>query len=229
MLFDVRYGMPLWFDVKYCWAGGDWCGMWPCSISHLITSLPPHFTLHHSTSNTISDIIPNHSTFHVGPFLNISYRSDQHLLQRTIPLHNTIFQIAPSRSHASHHSHCTPESQYWCTTQRHIPCTPRHISFGSHHILATSFMHRTGHISYHHILHNIAPHLIVNLIPHPTTMFHITFHITHQHTTTVYIPPLAQSRITPLPRIYLIPHRTTFPIPCHSTHQSTYCTTTFPA
>ena len=81
-------------------------------------------------------------------------------------------------------------------------------------------MHRTGHISYHHILHNIAPHLIVNLIPHPTTMFHITFHITHQHTTTVYIPPLAQSRITPLPRIYLIPHRTTFPIPCHSTHQS---------
>ena len=169
--------------------GGDWCGMYtPCSISHLITSLPPHFTLHHSTSNTISDIIPNHSTFHVGPFLNISYRSDQHLLQRTIPLHNTIFQIAPSRSHASHHSHCTPESQYWCTTQRHIPCTPRHISFGSHHILATSFMHRTGHISYHHILHNIAPHLIVHLIPHPTTMFHITFHITHQHTTTFYIP-----------------------------------------
>ena len=69
-------------------------------------------------------------------------------------------------------------------------------------------------------------------------MFRITFHIAHQYTT-FYIPPLATSRITPLPRIApchspdttsfhiaqrsipqhthcLTPHHTTFHIPCHS-------------
>ena len=45
-------------------------------ISHLVTSRPPHFTLHYSTSNAaISGIIPNHTTFHVTPFLTISHIS----------------------------------------------------------------------------------------------------------------------------------------------------------
>ena len=64
-------------------------------------------------------------------------------------------------------------------------------------------------------------------------MFHITFHITRR-----YIPPLVTSRTTPppLPCIapchsphsrYLIPHRTTFHIPCHRTRTNPYYTTTF--
>ena len=81
----------MWFDVEWFMlcrnlnvvrcdillsCSGDWdveCITHCDSISHLITSLPPHFTLHHSTSNTISEI-PNHSTFGlVRPFLTLSF------------------------------------------------------------------------------------------------------------------------------------------------------------
>ena len=55
--------------------------MW--NVYHIVPHriIPPHFTLHHSTSNTISDIIPNHTTLHVRPsFLTIShFISHQHL------------------------------------------------------------------------------------------------------------------------------------------------------
>ena len=67
-------------------------------------------------------------------------------------------------------------------------------------------------------------------------LFHITFHVTLQYSTTFYIPPLTTSRITPppLPRIApchsphcLIPHRTTFHIPSHRTHANPHHATTF--
>ena len=176
----------------------------PCSISHLITSLPPHFTLHHSTSNPISDIIPNHSTFHVGPFLNISYRSDQHLLQRTIPLHNTIFQIAPSRSHASHPAlalhprvatlmyHTTPHSMYSTPHQFRITPYIGHIIYASHwpHFVSPHFtQHCTASdctpnsTSHYHVSHNI---------PHHTSAHHHCLHPTtctvSHNTTTTYLP-----------------------------------------
>ena len=113
--------------------------------------IPPHFTLHHSTSNTVSDIIPNHTTFHVRPsFLtitHISYRTNT-----SIPLCNTIFQIALYRPHyASHHiSHCT---------QFHI----------TYHIMP-HFMYSTAHFRSRHILATscIAPHFQDNIAPHFT-------------------------------------------------------------
>ena len=86
---------------------------------------------------------------------------------------------------------------------------------------------------HHHILNNVAPHLASfhhiwlwpHPIPHPTTMFHITFHITDQYTTTFYIPPLTTSRITspPLPCIASChsPHSTSFHIAQRSTFRAT--------
>ena len=131
-------------------------------ISHLVT-LPPHFTLHHSTSNAISDI-PSHTTFQVSHTIISSHHiahfiSHQHLSQHTIPLCNTIsvsnltisatLCIAPHRL-ALHPiftfltDHITPRSMY---------STPH---FRSRHILATSFIRTTfytRHYTAFHILH----------------------------------------------------------------------------
>ena len=130
-------------------------------ISHLVASLPLHFTLHHSTSNTVSDIIPNHTTFHVRPsFLtitHISYRTNT-----SIPLCNTIFQIALYRPHyASHHiSHCTQFHITFHITPHSMYTTPHFRSYIGH------IMHRTTYLAPHHVsVHNIAalahdaPHL----------------------------------------------------------------------
>ena len=117
--------------------------------------IPPHFTLHHSTSNTISHIIPNHTTFHVRPFLTISHIS--YHTNTSIPFCNTIFQIALYRPHyAAHHmSHCTPF----------------HITY---HIRPHA-MHSTAHFRSYigHIVHctttsHIAPHFQDNVAPNFT-------------------------------------------------------------
>ena len=169
--------------------------------------IPPHFTLHHSTSNTISDIIPNHTTFHVRPFLTISHIS--YHTNTSIPFCNTIFQIALYRPHyASHHmSHCTPFHVTYHIRPHSMYSTAH---FRSHHILAILCIappHLTSHhifktqrcTEFHmplHLLHNciIPPHLTV-ITPNSTSHYHILHYIPHQYTTTFYIPPLTTSAL----------------------------------
>ena len=131
MLFDVRYGMPLWFDVKYCWAvvGTDvecihlvasrtslhhYHHILHCIIPHQTPSLTLFQTTPHSTSD-------HFSTFHIA----VTSTSCSALFHFTIPYFKSHHL---GHMHHTRHLHCTPESQYWCTTQRHIPCTPRHIT-----------------------------------------------------------------------------------------------------
>ena len=130
----------------------------------------------------------------------------------------------------SHSMHSTPQFQI----------TPYigHIIYASHH-----------HIS-HHILHNIAshftcspsctipPHLTV-ITPNSTSHYHVSHNIPHHgsvhhhflHPTTYHISHNTTSttryRAVSQPTLYLVPHRTTFHIPCHSTHTNPHYTTTF--
>ena len=124
--------------------------------------------------------------------------SHQHLSQYTSTLH-TIFQIAPYRPHyASHHiSHCTPF---------HITDVPHNATFTSHHILATSFMHRTT-------TSRITPHLHSTTSDHiPLPLFRITFHIgTPPHSASIID---ITSRITPPPLPGIAP--------CHSPHSTSF-------
>ena len=116
-----------------------------------IASLPPHFTLHLSTSNTISDIIPSHTTFHVTPssVLTISHISYRH---RASHYSNLQYHIDLK----SHHIvwHCTPFSHSWRAT---------------FHVLYATFQitRYIGHIyaSHHHI---VAPHFTQDVAPHFT-------------------------------------------------------------
>ena len=190
---------------------------------HHITLRPPHFTLHHS----ISGIIPNHTTFHVTTFLTISHQ----------------FHIAPAHySTLQYHISNRTISATLCTTPLtsriaphftlqtcRIPCTPRHISFRSHHILATSFMHRTTtsrHFTQHctafhmlpilhHSANSISHYHVSHNIPHHRSV-HTTFYISHNTTSTTRYRAVSQ------PTLYLIPHRTTFHIPCHSPHSTSF-------
>ena len=144
--------------------------MW--NVYHIVPYriIPPHFTLHHSTSNTISDIIPNHTTFHVRPFLAIS-----HILYHTntsIPFCNTIFQIALYRPHyASHHmSHCTPFHVTYHIRPHSMYSTAH---FRSHHI------YRPYYALHHHISHrttfsrhNVAPNFTCRSISCIIASFH---------------------------------------------------------
>ena len=127
------------------------CGMYNTLPLHLAPHhiIPPHFTLHHTTSKTISDI-PNRTT---PSFLTISH---QHLSQHTIPLCSTIFQIAPYRPrYASHHiSRCTPFQIAFHITPHSMYST---LHFRSHHILATLCL-APLHLASGHLLHTIAPH-----------------------------------------------------------------------
>ena len=210
-----------WCDVWYgvlCrkhWAVVVICGMYNTLPLHRAPRyiIPPHFTLHHSTSNTVSDIdpklrhIPRHTSIarHITHFI-----LHQHLLQHTL----FPFAIPYFKSHhIGHIMHHTTDVSHQLHPTFHV----LHATyFRWRHILATSFMHH--HISYHTTFYatlrriSCAPHLI----PHPTTMVHITFHITHQYTTTFYIPPLVTSRITPPPLTRIAP--------CHSPHSTSFHT-----
>ena len=168
VMWDVWCAVPeMWFDVEY-WAVVVRCGMYNALLLHLAPhhTIPPYFTLHHSTSNT--NIIPKHTTLHVTPsFLTISlisYYKRQHLSQHTIPLFNTILQITPLISATlMHHATSRIASRFTFYITFHM-ITPH---FRSHYI---------GHISGPHpphltqfsctafrILHNciIPPHLTV--------------------------------------------------------------------
>ena len=127
-------GNVIWCEisVELCWCRR--CGMYTL----------PSCTSSHHCHHSLHCIIPKrhlmtvfHTTSHVTPFLTISvthFILRQHL--STIPLCNTIFQIAPYRPHyASHHiSHCTPFHITFHITPHSMYSTPH---FRSHHILAT--------------------------------------------------------------------------------------------
>ena len=203
--------LNMWNDVRcgmVCCAG---CGILSCSlwdvecimhchcISHHITLRPPHFTLHHSTSSqlalfqTTPHSTSHHSspprTFHItpAPLVAAHYSTLQyHISNRTT---SATLWITPLTSRIGPHFtlltyHITPHSMY--STPQQFPITP----YIGHIIYASLY-----HIS-HHILHNIAPHFTCSpssvIPPHltvitPNAMFHITFHITDQYTTTYHI------------------------------------------
>ena len=169
MMWDVWCAVPeMWFDVEYCWAVVVRCGMYNAALLlHLAPhhTIPPYFTLHHSTSNT--NIIPKHTTLHVTPsFLTISlisYYKHQHLSQHTIPLFNTILQITPLISATlMHHATSRIASRFTFYITFHI--TPH---FRSHYIGHTSRPHPPHLTQFSctafRILHNciIPPHLTV--------------------------------------------------------------------
>ena len=167
----------------------------------MYNTLPLHLAPYHIPHEmlTISDIISNHTTFHVAPsFLAISH---QHHSQHTIPLCNTIFQIAPLisatlciaphlASHftfpiALHSMYSMPHFRSHvlatlCVAPRITPhftqvsCTAFHILHNS--IIPPHLTMITPNSTYHyHVSHNIPHHTSVHHhILHPTTC-----HISH--------------------------------------------------
>ena len=126
-------------------------------MSHLTTSLPPHFISRHSTSNAISDIFQTtpHSMSHHHSSPYHTFRITQHLSQHTIPLCNTIFQNR-TISHCTRHFtlltyHITPHSMYSTPQNIYWP----HLSASHHHIAShhTFTQHCTAFHMFH-ILHH---------------------------------------------------------------------------
>ena len=198
----------MWFDVTCYWVVVVICGRYNhIAIASRTSSHYHHsFTLHHSTSNTISDIIPNHTTFHVTPYRTSTSRST--LFHFAIPYFKS-HHIVHIMHHTTDISHCT---LFHITDVPHnATSVSDHIIYWPHHLCAPP--HFTQHCTaFHmlHILHQFHIWLWSHLILHRTTMFHIAFHITRQYTTTFYIPPLVTSRITPSPLTRIAP--------CHSPH-----------
>ena len=103
--------------------------------------------------------------------------------------------------HTTGVSHCTPF---------HITDVPHKATFRSHH-WPHHLCVAPPHLAPHHILHNIAPHFTCStsciIPPHltviaPNSTSH--YHVSHQYTTTFYIPPSVTSctKPPPLPRRY---------------------------
>ena len=133
-------------DVKYCQSVVVRYGLY----RHVaIASLPPHFTLHLSTSNTISDIIPSHTTFHVTPssVLTISHISYRHRASHYSSLQYHIGLKSHHIGHIMHHTTSSGTAPHF-----HIPCTLRHISdhaiYWPHHLC----------IAPPHFTQDVAPH-----------------------------------------------------------------------
>ena len=211
-------------------------------ISHLVTSRPPHFTLHYSTSNAaISGIIPNHTTFHVTPFLTIS-----HISYRTstssplcIPyLKSHILAtlcITSLTSRTAPHFHITDVPHNATSVSDHTIYWPHHLCITPP---ATS---RTTDIFF---FNDIAPHFtcspscISSTTPNSTPHYHVSHNIPHHrsghhhflHPTTYHIShnTISITRYRAVSAHTLpcsISHA--FHIPCHSTHTSPHYTTTF--
>ena len=140
-----------------------------CRISHLIT-LPPHFTLAHSTSNTISDVIPSHATLHVTPSV-LGHRiahfiSHQHLSQHT---YSTLqYHIGFKSHHICHIMHRTISSR--TAPHFHIPVVAHNATL---HVFHTIFQ-ITRYID--HISHRTTFYTILRRIshaPHLASLHHI--------------------------------------------------------
>ena len=249
-VLNVKCGMV---GCAWNWRGSAWnieLGWW--DVGNVLTHWPLHLAPHHIRNHHIlhriphqtptvwqnskpnhiprHTIIPHHITFHITPLSLV-----RHLSQHTIPLCNTIFQILTYRPHyGSHH---------WpLGIAPHLTLLTYHIMPHSDHTILATFMHRTTFCT---TLHRIsyAPHLASfhhiwlwsHQIPHPTP-FHITSHISIPPLSTSHhllchirmtSPPPTTYRAVSQPTLYLIPHRTTFHIPCHRTRTNPYYTTTF--
>ena len=133
-----------WFDVE--------CITHCHCISHLIASLPPHFIVHHSIPYLTFQATP-HSTDVTPSFLTISNQYHSH---QTIPLCNTILQIAPYWPH--HILHCTPFSHQLLTyhTTPHFMYSTPHLCIEPPHL-----SHHTRFYKLHRISH--APHILHSL------------------------------------------------------------------
>ena len=112
--------------------------------------IPPHFILHHSTSNTISDI-PKLTTFHVTP-------------DHSSPYHT--FHITPAPPAATLQYRISNRTIIICLIMHqphlalhpildNVPCTPRHIS---DHTIYWPHYALHHHISHQATLYTIAPH-----------------------------------------------------------------------
>ena len=95
---------------------------------------------------------------------------------------------------------------------------------------STSTYHVSHDVLHHDVLHHIS---VRHHILHPTT-----YHISLSATSTTTYRTVSQPTLCLVPHCTtfhipchsphcLVPHRTTFHIPCHSTHTSLYYTTTF--
>ena len=206
-------------------------------ICHLVTSLLPHFTLHHSTSNTISGIIPNHTTVHVAPsFLNIS----RILYHTSTSPRSTLFHFAIPYFKSPHvsatlylapHLALHPISKY---VQHNATFHTLHATFQITPYIGHSCA--SHHTTFYTTLHCIPPHLTV-ITPDSTSHYHVSHNIPHHtvhhhilHPTTCYISHNATSttthRAVSQPTLCIIPHHTTFHIACHGTCTNPYYTTT---
>ena len=222
------------------------CGMYNTLPLHLapITTLPPHFALHHSTSNTVTisgiQVTPHwfHITSSVLTITHISYHSTScsTLFHFAIPyfkshhighiMHHTASRIAPGHFTLLTY-HIAPHSMYSMPHSDNAIYWPH--SHASHHTLTQ----RCTAFQMLHILHHYTTSDWSHLIPHPTIMFRITLHISTSHSTSHYLSHLhnitttTTYRAVSQPTLYLIPLRTTFHIACHRTRTNPYYTTTF--
>ena len=197
---------------------------------HHITLRPPHFTLHHSTSNAISGIIPNHTTFHVTSFLTIS-----HISYRTSTSRGTLFHFAIPYfkshhiGHIMHHttdiSHCTP---FHITDVPHnatfhvlyATSVKDHTIYWPHHLCITP--HFTQHCTAFHI---IPPHLTV-ITPNSTSHYHVSHSIPHHgsvhhhflHPTTCHISHNTTSTTRYRAVSQITHHHFLHPTTCHISH-----------
>ena len=139
--------------------------------------------------------------------------------------------------HTSDISHCTP---------LHITDVPHNATFHVLHDTSVSdhaiyWTHRTttSRTTFYTTLHRIIPPHLTVITPNSTSHYHVSHNIPHHRSVhhhfslhpTPYISHNATSttgyRAVSQPTLYLVPHRTTFHIPCHSTHTNPHYTTTF--
>ena len=209
------------------------CGMYNALPLHLAPHRIITTTFHSASFHTVSDI-PSHTTFHwrhavishhIKPVpLTPDYSTLQyHTSNRTI-LATSHLALHPIFTLLTYHT--TPHFMY---STPHLCIEPPHLA---HH---TRFykLHRISHAP--HILHSL--HHIWSWshpVPHPTTMFHITFHIAHQYTTTStshHLSHMAQNHhVSRRVTAHTLPHSTSHNVlhsmPQH-THTNPYYTTTF--
>ena len=209
----------------------------------MYNALPLHLASHHiiaTTSLALFQTTPHSTSHHLTHFI-----SHQHISRHTIPLYNTIFEKSHHIGHIMHRrttdgSHCTPvhiaDVPHNATVHvLHATSVSDHTIYWPHH-LCIAPSHLAPHFTYSPSC-IIPPHRTV-ITPNSTSHYHVSHNIPHHRSVHhhFYIPPLSTSRITPpplpgiapcRPTLYLVPHRTTFHIPCHSTRTNPHYTTTF--
>ena len=183
----------------------------------MYNALPLHFAPHHISLRPLAHftsfhiestgIIPNHTTFHVAPFLTTSHNSyhtstssRSTLFHFAIPYFKShhighIMNHTTNISHAAPHFtlltyHITPHSMY--STPHQFPITP----YVGRIIYAS--LYRISH----HILHNIAPHFTCSpsciipphltvITPNSTSHCHVPHNIPHHRSVHHHLPHLA--------------------------------------